>query len=166
MYTKSVFFFLKKGTLCEREKGTRDSCTERFMPKPAFQWACRVAVVMKNPPANSRDARDMGLTPGHGLTHSSILGLENPTGRGAWPATVRSSVKSRTQLKWLNPATQQRGGDKFATTCPFLSPASVIYTWWEITLATSLIIKKLINEGLLFQSMEDEIQAFRIKFDN
>ena len=53
--------------------------------------------VVKNPPANSRNARDMGLIPG--LGRSSGIGngnplqyscLENSTGRGTWwPAVVK-----------------------------------------------------------------------------
>ena len=31
-------------------------------------------------------------------THSSVLALENPMGRGAWRATVHGAAKTRTQL--------------------------------------------------------------------
>ena len=54
-----------------------------------------VALVVRNPPANAEDVRDMGSIPGsrrspgggHGnpLQHSC---LENPMDRAAWQATV------------------------------------------------------------------------------
>ena len=57
--------------------------------------------VVKNPPANSRNARDMGLIPG--LRRSSGIGngnpvqyscLENSLGRGVWQATVHGFSES------------------------------------------------------------------------
>ena len=63
-------------------------------------------LVVKNPPANVENVRDMGSIPewgrspggGHGnpLQYSF---LENPMDRGAWWATVYRATKSRTQLK-------------------------------------------------------------------
>ena len=45
-----------------------------------MSWASKVALVVKNPPANAGDVRDVGLIPGSGrslekgvTTHSSIL---------------------------------------------------------------------------------------------
>ena len=61
--------------------------------------------VVKNSPANSRNARDMGLIPG--LGRSSGIGngkplqyscLENSLDRGAWWATVLGITWSRTLL--------------------------------------------------------------------
>ena len=59
--------------------------------------------MVKNPPANAGDIRDMDLIlvsekspgAGHGnpLQHSR---LENPMDRGAWKATVRGVTKSLT----------------------------------------------------------------------
>ena len=59
--------------------------------------------VVKNPPANAGDARDVGLIPGLGrypgggngnsLQYSS---LRNPMDRGAWQTTVHGVAKSRT----------------------------------------------------------------------
>ena len=61
--------------------------------------------LVKNPPANAGDGRDISLTPeserspgeGHGnpLQYSC---LENSVDRGAWWATVRGVAKSQTQL--------------------------------------------------------------------
>ena len=34
----------------------------------AYIWASQVALVVKNPPANSGDVRDVGLVPGSGRT--------------------------------------------------------------------------------------------------
>ena len=72
-------------------------------------WVSQVALVVKNPPANAGDAKDMDSIPG--LVRSPREGyvnplkyscLENPTDRGAWWATVHGVTKSRTQLKWLS----------------------------------------------------------------
>ena len=60
--------------------------------------------VVKNPPANAGDARDMGSVPwsvrspgeegnGNPLQYSC---LENPVDRGAWWATVHKVTKSHT----------------------------------------------------------------------
>ena len=71
----------------------------------------QVALVVKNPPANARDIRDVGsvsgsgrsLGGGHGnpLQHSC---LENPTDRGDWRATVHRVPTSQTQVKRLSTA--------------------------------------------------------------
>ena len=65
--------------------------------------------MVKNPPANIGDIRDMGSSPGlercpeggHGnpLQYSC---LENPKDRGAWQATVHRVEKSGTRLKRFN----------------------------------------------------------------
>ena len=54
-----------------------------------------MVVVIKNPPANARNIRDMGLIPGSGRSlgggHDNQLQyscLENPMDRGAWQAMV------------------------------------------------------------------------------
>ena len=51
--------------------------------------------MLKNPPANAGDTRDVGLTPGSGRSpgggHDNPLQyscLRNPMDRGAWRATV------------------------------------------------------------------------------
>ena len=68
-----------------------------------------MALVVKNPPVNARDVRDVGSIPGserfpgggHGnLLHYSCLG--NPMDRVARGATVYSVTKSQTRLKRLN----------------------------------------------------------------
>ena len=50
-----------------------------------------MVLVVKNPPANAGDVRDMGLIPGLGTSpgggHGNLLqysSLENPVDRGAW----------------------------------------------------------------------------------
>ena len=57
--------------------------------------ASQVALVVKNPPANVGDTREVGLTPGSrkspGGGHGNPLQyscLENPMERGAWWVTV------------------------------------------------------------------------------
>ena len=58
--------------------------------------------VVKNPPANAGDIRDMDLMPGSGRSpgggHDNPFQyscLENPMDRGAWRATVQGSQKVR-----------------------------------------------------------------------
>ena len=72
-------------------------------------WASQVALVVKNPPANTGDLRDVGSIPGLGRApgsgHDNPLQcscLENPMDRHAWWATVHSVTKSQTQLKRLS----------------------------------------------------------------
>ena len=52
-------------------------------------------LVLKNPPANAEDIRDLGLIPGLGRSLGGENGnpfqylcLENPVDRGAWQATI------------------------------------------------------------------------------
>ena len=61
--------------------------------------------MVKNPPANAGDARNMGSIPGLGRFpkggHGNPLQdscLENPMDRGAWWATVHGVTKNGTQL--------------------------------------------------------------------
>ena len=65
--------------------------------------------MVKNPPANVRDIRDMGLISGLGRSpgggHGSPLQcscLENPMDRETWQAMVHRVTKSQTQLKRLS----------------------------------------------------------------
>ena len=64
----------------------------------------QVALVVKNPPANARDAKDVGLIPGLGGSSGEGNGnpfqyscVENSKDRGAWQATVHGVTKSQTQ---------------------------------------------------------------------
>ena len=75
----------------------------------AHSRASQVALVVKNPPANAGDIRDMGSIPGLGRSpgggHGNPLQysrLENPMDREAWWATVHGMAKSWTQLKQLS----------------------------------------------------------------
>ena len=59
--------------------------------------------VVKNPPANAGDARDVGSIPGPGRPPGEGSGkppqyssLENPIDRGAWWVTVHGVAKSQT----------------------------------------------------------------------
>ena len=65
--------------------------------------------VVKHPPANAGDVRDVGSIPGSGRSpgggHSNPLqhsSLENPMDIGAWWAVVHRVTKSWTQLKQLS----------------------------------------------------------------
>ena len=68
-----------------------------------------IVLVVKYPPANAGDIRDMGSSPGSGRSlggwHGNPLQyscLENPIDRGSWQATVHRVTKSQTWLKWLS----------------------------------------------------------------
>ena len=74
--------------------------------------------MVKNPPANAGDIRDMGSilglgrSPGEG--HGNPLQyscLENPMDRGAWLAIVHRVAQSQTQQKRLS-THAQKGGKK------------------------------------------------------
>ena len=69
--------------------------------------ASQVALMVKNPPANAEDLRDLrsgfdswvGKTPGGGMTTQLQYSyLENPMDRGAWLATVHGIPNSWTRL--------------------------------------------------------------------
>ena len=60
--------------------------------------------MVKNPPANAGDVRDVGLIPGSGRSPGGGYGdplqyscLGSPVDRGAWWATVQRVAKSRTR---------------------------------------------------------------------
>ena len=62
--------------------------------------ASQVVLVVKNPPANAGDARDVGSIPGSGRSPGGEHGnplqyscLENPINRAAWQATVHRFTK-------------------------------------------------------------------------
>ena len=61
--------------------------------------------MVKNPPVNADDTRDVGSIPWSGRSTGGGNGnpvqyscLENPMDRGAWQATVHGVVKSQMQL--------------------------------------------------------------------
>ena len=63
-------------------------------------WATQVALVVKNPPANEGDMRDLGSIPGSGRSPGEGDScLENPVDRGAWWATIHDVTKSWTWLR-------------------------------------------------------------------
>ena len=73
--------------------------------------ASQVVLLVKNPPANAGDIRDVGLVLGSGRSPGGRHGnplqyscLENPIDRGTWWATVHRAIKSQTWLKRLNTA--------------------------------------------------------------
>ena len=73
--------------------------------------ASQEVLVVKNPPTNAGDIRDMGLIPGLGRSprggHGNPLQyscLENPMDRGAWRAMVHGVAKSQTRQKQLKQA--------------------------------------------------------------
>ena len=78
-------------------------CTTTAKETPFIDcsWASQVALVVKSPPANARDKREICLTPGSGRSprggHGNPLQfacLENPMDRGAWRATLHRAAES------------------------------------------------------------------------
>ena len=66
-------------------------------------WASQVVLVVKYPPANVGDVRDVSSIPGLGRSPGAGQGnplqyscLENLVKRGAWQATVHGVTKSPT----------------------------------------------------------------------
>ena len=66
-------------------------------------WAPQVLLVVKNPPANAGDVRDLGLIQGSGRSPGEGHGyplqyscLENLRNRGTWQATVHGVTESWT----------------------------------------------------------------------
>ena len=66
-------------------------------------WASRVMLMIKNPPANAGEVRDMDSAPGLKKSPGGQCGnpiqcscMENPMERGAWWATVQRVAKSQT----------------------------------------------------------------------
>ena len=64
-------------------------------------WASQVALVVKNQPADAKDARDMSSVPGlerfpGGVCSNSLQYscLENPMDSGTWQATVHGITES------------------------------------------------------------------------
>ena len=73
------------------------------MPDVYTRWASQMLRVVKNPPVNPGDRRDMGSVPGLGRSHGGGHGnslqysfLENPLDRGAWWAIVHWVTESDT----------------------------------------------------------------------
>ena len=64
-------------------------------------WASQVVLVVKNPPANTGDARDVSFIPGLGRSPGGgnvnplqYSYLENSIDRGAWGTTVHGAAES------------------------------------------------------------------------
>ena len=71
--------------------------------------ASHMVLVVKNPPANAGDIRDVGSIPGLGISPGEGNGnplqcscLENPRDGGAWWAAFSGVVQSWTRLKRLS----------------------------------------------------------------
>ena len=77
--------------------------------KQSWMWMSLLrAPLVKNPPANSGNRRDLALIPGSGRPPRGGNGnslqysfLENPMDRGAWWAAVHGVTQSQTELSYL-----------------------------------------------------------------
>ena len=68
-----------------------------------------MVLVVKNPPGDAGDVRDVDSIPGLGRSLGRGTGsplqyscLQNPMDRGAWQTTVHRVSKNWTRLKWLS----------------------------------------------------------------
>ena len=114
-----------------------------------------MAIVVKNPPFNVGDLRDMGLVSGLGRSpgggHGNPLQyscLENPMDRGAWRATVHSVAKSWTQLKWLS-----------MDPLSFLSFLGIFNVSWQEGMSWTGKIPYLLNLNWEYWASEDEVKS-------
>ena len=82
-------------------------------------WASQVAQLVKNPPANARDARDAGSIPGVGNGNPlQYPCMENSMDRGAWWG-LQSMESQKVRHDWVHTGRLQFSGN--------LIPQSVVY---------------------------------------
>ena len=126
-----------------------------------FWRASQVALVVKNPPADAADVRDMGSIPGTGRSpgggHGNPLqysSLENPMDRGAWWATVQRVTKSQTWWKLQYTHTQyllkEKSGVRatvFVSGLNISSPTFFFLTTWLWAILQTLSILHFIFMG-------------------
>ena len=95
---------LKASTSLSTQASRTVDSTVQHIPNrlTKYAWDSQVAVVLKNPPVNAEDARDLGSIPGSGRSPEGGNGkplqyscLEKPIDRGAWWATVHRSQRVR-----------------------------------------------------------------------
>ena len=118
-------------------------------------WASYVALVVKNPPANAGDARDVGSIPGSGKSLGGGNGTtlqyfcqENFMGRGAWQATVHGATKSWIQLStYAHMCTcvcilfqvlfhyRLLHAIEYSSLCYTVGPSYLFYIWSEVLVA-------------------------------
>ena len=81
--------------MCQQYTGLRNVPTPQKTKSTTVYvgGASQVALVVKNPSANSGDIRDAGTGHGDPLQYSC---LENPVDRGVWQVTVHGVMESDT----------------------------------------------------------------------
>ena len=102
------------------------SCLALITNSDNLMWLCRLSggfpggAVVKNPPSNAGDTRDVGALPGWGRSPGGGTGnqhqyscLKNPMDRGAWQATVHGVTKELDTTERLNTHTY-RGSLEFS----------------------------------------------------
>ena len=107
---KLLFLYFTFSVLTRKITATfKVNSLKTLIQKRCCLTASQVAAVVKNPPANAGNRRNVGLIPGSGTSpgggHGNPLQyscLENPMDRGAWGATVHGVTKNWTQRKQLS----------------------------------------------------------------
>ena len=107
--------------------------------------------MVKNPPANAGDKRDVGLIPGLGRSLEKGMAtlqdscLENSVDRGAWRATVHGVAQGQTRLKRLSTALCN-----YIHTLLLVSLAKVLNSWPLYRLIYNTLHFGLLLLNLLF----------------
>ena len=116
-----------------------------------------MALVLKNPPANAGDTKDVGLIPGSGRSpgggHGNTLQyscLENPMDRQAWWATVHGVTKSWTQLKWLSMHAHIKVWAMFFAQMSFSGISLALVEGATFSFLTQVILSNLLGKGCIF----------------
>ena len=98
--SKVIFPLLFIKTNLKFQYRTREYFSETQGQDLSVSCSSQLALVVKNPPANVGDIRGVGSAPGLGRSHGGGHGnplqyscLENPTDRGARPATSMGSQR-------------------------------------------------------------------------
>ena len=119
----------------------------------------QVALVVKNPPANSGDIRDTGSIPSSGRSPGGGDGnplqyscLKNHMDRGAWRVIVHRAAKSRTQLKLRNMYTSTYTKKVFVAYLKFKFNWASYFLFAKSSNPTSLQLEELRPRTLILAS--------------
>ena len=129
-----------------------------------------MALVVKNPPVNAGDVRDVGSIPGSGRSpgggHGNTLQyscLEKPKDRRTWWTTVYGVVKSQTRLKQLSAHTPMNVKVKRSEgrqSCP--QNVTCQWSYRSLGWTVAKIKKKRLKEGTL---VKNRMCSHRLPFD-
>ena len=121
--------------------------------------AKQVALVVKNPPANAGDARDVGLISGLGRCPEVGNGnalqyacLENPMDRGSWWATVHGVAESQILLKQLSMDSCMHGRNQLVFNR--FKKCMHVYIWTEVHMSVNIILAFIDDACFIYESIK------------